>query len=55
MKKVYVLLFGFECEGYSGLVRVFSSRELAKAEAEKEMIEGDYDYYLIDEVEVENN
>ena len=56
--KVYVLLFGYEYEGYDSDVRVFTSREAAKAEGEKGIVASDdmaYDYFLVKEVEVENN
>jgi len=54
--KVYVLLFGFEYEGYDSEVRVFTTREAAEAEGEKEMADKDvtaYDYYYVREVIVE--
>jgi hypothetical protein len=46
--KVYVLIFGFEYEGYDNEVEVFSSREAAVAEGERKMGDKDgttYDYY----------
>jgi hypothetical protein len=48
--KVYVLIFGFEYEGYDNEVEVFSSREAAVAEGERKMGDDDeynYDYYGI--------
>jgi hypothetical protein len=45
--KVYVLIFGFEYEGYDNEVEVFSSREAAVAEGERKMGAELADYYGI--------
>jgi hypothetical protein len=54
--KVYVLMFGFEYEGYDCDVRVFASREVAEAEGEKVLADEEgttFDYFYVKEVEVE--
>ena len=55
--EVYVLMFGFEYDGYSEDVKVFTSISAAIAEGDR-MTEVDedglstYDFYVIKEVEV---
>jgi hypothetical protein len=51
--KVYVLMRGFDYEGYNGDVRVFRNREAAEKAAEDKEYK-DYDYWDIVEVEVED-
>jgi hypothetical protein len=53
--KVYVLMFGFEYEGYDNEVEVFASRDAAVAEGERKMGDEDgitYDYYDVIETNV---
>ena len=55
--EVYVLMFGFEYEGYSEDVKVFTSISSAIAEGDRVMaLDEDglstYDFYTIKEVEV---
>jgi hypothetical protein len=51
--KMYLLMVGFDYEGYNGDVRVFKNREAAEKAAEANEYK-DYDYVFIDEVEVED-
>ena len=54
--KVYVLMFGFDYEGYDVNVRVFTSKRAAEVEGEKGIGTSDdvtYDFYTIKAVEVE--
>ena len=51
--KVFVLIFGYYHEGYDSNVRVFTSRERAVLEGKEVYLNEGYDYYSVEEVEVE--
>ena len=51
--KVYVLMFGFEYEGYDNEVKVFTSYDAAKAEGERVMLLKDEDGFGFDYFNIE--
>ena len=51
--KVYVLMFGFEYEGFDSEVKVFSSYEAAKVEGERIMLLKDEDGFGFDYFNIE--
>ena len=51
--EVYVLMFGFEYEGYDNEVKVFTSYDVAKAEGERVLALKDEDGFGFDYFNIE--